>query len=464
MALTRSTVDEHYSSETTSNYTTPSFNADEGDLLVVAVGWVRATYGSSYSEPEWTVTSTGMSFNRPIGVAGTTTSWIPTLEVYYAIVPSTGSRTITIGAGSKNHLNWTAIYKYSGVDQDTPVRQSRELTVPISTVNNGAYTWNLDSATLSTSQVIAFAHVDSLTECLMTPNTSAGWVEVMDDGTFTNFQVMYRDSSTSTEVSFTDVNVNNVTLYDQWLFGAFEIKAAGVALIKSICATIATSGGSQTSITTPSFTPNNNSLLVAAINCQEDHDPYSTFNESVSGGGLIWTKRVENEGSSSAGGFGCKQYIYTAPVSTGASMTVNFQPVTDTVGGAAITIYEFQNYNTSTPTGATQANNGYNRSGAWTGNLSGTPNSSSYIVSIACSDEGTITPNTSWTSSDFSTDPYCTSSGNWYIRQDTTSTTGKTSTTISWTAVTTSYTWATSSLEIVAAEEAAASRRVFIMC
>lgn len=71
-------------------------------------------------------------------------------------------------------------------------------------------------------------------------------------------------------------------------------------------------------IKSASFTPANNSLLVVCVNWDE----YNTSStHTVSGGSLTWTQRVErnyDDSGSHAGGAA----IWTAPVSTGASMTV----------------------------------------------------------------------------------------------------------------------------------------------
>lgn len=238
-----------------------------------------------------------------------------------------------------------------------------------------------------------------------------------------------------------------------------------MALTKSICGTFQTANNTDdiVSYTTPSFTPNNSSLLVAVITAQANGGSYANYGESVDGGGWTWTRRVENEGYASDG-WGIKQYIYTAPVTTGASMTFTYN-TGKSVMAAAIVIYEFLNYDTSTPTGATQANSGKNRSGAWTGTLSGTPSSDSYILAVAGSDDGTITCNTSWGTSDW--DSYIITAGHgtpYNVQHGFESKTGTTSTTVSFTALTTSYDWAASSIEIKAGSAPAASRRVFIMC
>src|SRR5688572_27167093 len=77
-----------------------------------------------------------------------------------------------------------------------------------------------------------------------------------------------------------------------------------------------TSGGF--SVASAAFTPPDNSLLVAVVGC--------IFNDSlatttVSGGGLTWTQRVASSAAGD-GGYNWRVEIWTAPVATGASMTV----------------------------------------------------------------------------------------------------------------------------------------------
>lgn len=87
---------------------------------------------------------------------------------------------------------------------------------------------------------------------------------------------------------------------------------------------VGTFSGSPVTATSASFTPANNSLLVVCISASEASTNAASIS-SVSGGGLTWTSRGvlgtgTNGGGANSPGF-CA--IYTAPVSTGASMTVS---------------------------------------------------------------------------------------------------------------------------------------------
>jgi hypothetical protein len=75
--------------------------------------------------------------------------------------------------------------------------------------------------------------------------------------------------------------------------------------------------GEQPTITTASFTSVSNGMLIAMVMATSDSAP------TVSGGGLTWTRQVQNVSS--------QEYaeIWTAPVAAGASMTVSA-----TIGGS----------------------------------------------------------------------------------------------------------------------------------
>lgn len=98
--------------------------------------------------------------------------------------------------------------------------------------------------------------------------------------------------------------------------------------------------GTGTSVTTASFTPPSGSLLVASVAYASATDPV------VSGGSLTWTRRVRNTDGS------CE--IWTAPVITGASMTVSVA-VTDTGfgQGAALKVDVVSGQYTVNPIGNT---------------------------------------------------------------------------------------------------------------
>jgi Tfp pilus assembly protein PilX len=82
----------------------------------------------------------------------------------------------------------------------------------------------------------------------------------------------------------------------------------------------------------PNFTPPNNSLLVVAVMGDSWSTGTQTF--TVSGGSLTWTKRVEQANTdATAGGTAA---IWTAPVATGASMSVSIKRTEATAASGRI--------------------------------------------------------------------------------------------------------------------------------
>lgn len=148
--------------------------------------------------------------------------------------------------------------------------------------------------------------------------------------------------------------------------------------------------------TSGSFTPADNSLLAVILTWQHNT---GTPSPAISGGGLTWTTRVSYP---SPAAYEFPIYIWTAPVSSGSSMTVNIT-INNVYTGAtsiALSVENFTGYDTTTPTGAsaierlgtTDPPEAYNLS------LSGTTDSTSITLGVGCADEGTITYDGTWTS------------------------------------------------------------------
>jgi len=87
---------------------------------------------------------------------------------------------------------------------------------------------------------------------------------------------------------------------------------------------LGTYDGNPVTATSGSFTPANNSLLVVCIGASEASTNAASIS-SVSGGGLTWTSRGTRGTGNNGGGTNSPGFcaIYTAPVSTGSSMTVS---------------------------------------------------------------------------------------------------------------------------------------------
>lgn len=166
------------------------------------------------------------------------------------------------------------------------------------------------------------------------------------------------------------------------------------------------SGGSSPSggdLTTSAFTPSNNSLLVVAFGgIREDvlaTDPQSTA--GVSGGGWTWTKRIGV--NHDPAGWTTWVTIWTAPVSTGASMQVSATN-DNQMNGTWLSVVEYTGYDTGSPIGASVTNTRTATSGSWSSNLSAAPSIDSEVFAAVGADNwGTeggvniITVGTGWT-------------------------------------------------------------------
>lgn len=140
-------------------------------------------------------------------------------------------------------------------------------------------------------------------------------------------------------------------------------------------------GAPSANVTTGAFTPSNNSILVA-VSQQNLHGVASL--PSISGGGLTWTKQAQGGPVTS---FTNLVTIWTAPVSTGASMTV---VVSNNVDGAiSVSVTEFTGHDTGTPIGLThQGGAAASRSGSYAGSMGGTTAAGSYVIGAGSVDTG----------------------------------------------------------------------------
>lgn len=154
--------------------------------------------------------------------------------------------------------------------------------------------------------------------------------------------------------------------------------------------------------TTGSFTPPNSSLLVVAA---------YQMTESGSGGadksgdmtlgnsaGLTCTARV-NAGDAHTFAVGVR--IWTCPVTTGSSMTVNVDSAANNIYKYMVHIYAYTGYNTGTPTGATATGTQAASNGNFSITLSGAPAATSEVVAVLGLNPGNgtidVTPGTGWT-------------------------------------------------------------------
>ncbi len=166
-----------------------------------------------------------------------------------------------------------------------------------------------------------------------------------------------------------------------------------------------TSPGLQvgTPFVSASFTPSDNSILTVTLT-RVDGSTSSSY--SIAGGGLTWTPRNDVETAGSSIPTGVKQW--TAPVATGASMTVTITASGDGIftGGGAnpdhISVDQATGYNSGDPVGllATDQLNGSN-TGTLSFSLGGTTASDSAVIAaVACDgDNGAalVDAGASWT-------------------------------------------------------------------
>lgn len=157
------------------------------------------------------------------------------------------------------------------------------------------------------------------------------------------------------------------------------------------------SGYGTASYSTASFTPPNSSLLAAVVGGADSSD-ISGSDFSCSGGGLTWTLRgtVQVNGG---GSYWSKIQIFTAPVVTGASMTVTVDHANN-INIWAVHVMSWTGYDPGTPTGATGSDTALEDAGQF--NLSASPASTSEVLAARFlvpneSAPEAATPGTGWT-------------------------------------------------------------------
>lgn len=180
--------------------------------------------------------------------------------------------------------------------------------------------------------------------------------------------------------------------------------------------------------TSASFTPNNNSLLVAIGFAIEETDTglEGTSLTITDSAGLTWTSRAATT-TSPAWSYGIR--IWTAPVTTGTSMTVSLDAGAFNVHQYRLVVVDYTSYDTGTPVGATAIGSDADGDGAASITLSASPLSDAEVIA-ACltgvnAGSGSVTPGTGWTEIDDS------ATANWTVYQVQTRT-SSTSTSVDW--------------------------------
>lgn len=207
--------------------------------------------------------------------------------------------------------------------------------------------------------------------------------------------------------------------------------------------------GTAATVTKSSFTPSNNSLLVAVAGGVVEGTGDPTAGTSISGGSLTWTKRVTAYYEDTPFGWGSILEIWTAPVATGSSMTVVWDPNSST-DACWVNVSEYTGYNTGSPIGTSGTTGGEGTFGAYGLTLPANPASDSYLVAGVCLDAynggsptDPTTTGTGWT------ELYETGAVETY--GNVMSRTGTTSTTVEWDNIDAEYSFAMGALEIQAA-------------
>lgn len=154
------------------------------------------------------------------------------------------------------------------------------------------------------------------------------------------------------------------------------------------------------SFTTASFTPPNNSLLVAFIHGMDDNQGQDieaclTISDSET---LSWTSRISG---GQVGGYSEGFRVWTAPVTTGTSMTVTADCGAVNMWGYAVDVFAYTNYDTTSPIGATATDDTtLPTDGAQSITLSASPATTSEVLAVLSSESDgtqTVTPGTGWT-------------------------------------------------------------------
>ncbi len=169
-----------------------------------------------------------------------------------------------------------------------------------------------------------------------------------------------------------------------------------MALVRTNVSTTVKAPGVATSVTTASFTPADNSLVVVFAGLQSSNNSLAA---SISGGSLTWTKQAQ--AGVDVSNFGHFSIFWTAPVTTGASMTVTVGNMpSDGTAEGVVHVFYYTGHNISAPVGGTaSATVAFNSTVNLT--LSSAPATTSEVIAGASDDTGAgaanITTGTGWT-------------------------------------------------------------------
>src|SRR4249919_751565 len=149
-------------------------------------------------------------------------------------------------------------------------------------------------------------------------------------------------------------------------------------------------GHGSGAFTTSSFTPPDNSLLVVCGAAMETGTGSAGLDAALTmaGGGLTFTPRVNAEVGAM---FPIASVMWTAPITTGASMTLSLDAGTRNLQFAGITAVAYTGYDTGTPTGVTgTATDAVTPDGPHSITLSGAPATGSEVVGSITLDKESV--------------------------------------------------------------------------
>lgn len=180
--------------------------------------------------------------------------------------------------------------------------------------------------------------------------------------------------------------------------------------------------------TTASFTPSDNSILVVVCAAIQTSDTgmEGTDLTITDSAGLTWTSRAATTGSP-AWSYGCR--IWTAPVTTGVSMTVSVDCGAFSMEFYRVEVFDYTSDTGSADVGGNAAGTDADGDGAASITLSATPATSSHVLAVCMTGlggaSGTITSGSGFTEVNESV------MTSWAV-VETETRTGSTSTTVDW--------------------------------
>lgn len=362
----------------------------EGDLLVACIAY-RST--AAFTLPSgWSLVATQQSSGN---TSTTTSSSVGSgLMAYIVRGGSAPSLTFTRSSGD---VAIGRIAAYRGVDRGNPY-------------DTGSANTLSSNATLVTAPGITTAADDELLvmACCYSDNTSSSlqraateplqssWHERADSNTSTGADtgLAVADANMLVAGSTGEFRYTCSSSRHVCIVGAFRAAPTNIAVRRLVVAQ-RQSGGSNTPLTTGSFTPPNNCLLVVAVSLERENGAHTGVAISDSTG-LTWTSHVSAVADDGVWFFDLS--LWTAQVGTAASMTVT---VSETTSNDAVHLQVFAvvGHHVQNPVGATaNVNDTTDETCAMT--LSSAPKGDSLVVAARClgvsSGSSSATPGVGW--------------------------------------------------------------------